>query len=104
MPVEVTSRLTGEWMTPRRRFLSALFRGHVDKVPACTLSSVMTVELMDMVDAPFPEAHLDAEMMAQADVITTWGANVHVKLPVTNTRGEPLFDAVRSLSRAASRW
>ena len=65
MPAEVTSKLTGEWMTPRRRFLSALFRGHVDKVPACTLSSVMTVELMDMVDAPFPEAHLDAEMMAR---------------------------------------
>src|SRR5262245_35993620 len=36
------------------------------------------------------------EMMAQADVITTWGATVHVKLPVTTTRGEPLFDAVRS--------
>jgi transaldolase len=40
------------------------------------------------------------EMTAQADVITTWGANVHVKLPVTTTRGEPLFEAVRSLSRA----
>jgi transaldolase len=38
------------------------------------------------------------EMVAQARVITTWGAHVHVKLPVTNTRGEPLFDAVRSLS------
>ena len=25
----------------------------------------MTVELMDIVDAPFPEAHLDAEMMAR---------------------------------------
>ena len=31
---EVTSKLQGEWMTPRRRFLSALFRGRVDKVPA----------------------------------------------------------------------
>ncbi len=40
------------------------------------------------------------EMVAQADVIATWGGNVHVKLPVTTTRGEPLFDAVRSLSRA----
>src|SRR5215510_11733319 len=40
------------------------------------------------------------EMIAQADVIATWGPNVHVKLPVTTTRGEPLFDAVRSLSRA----
>jgi transaldolase len=38
------------------------------------------------------------EMIAQARVITTWGKNVYVKLPVTTTRGEPLFDAVRSLS------
>jgi transaldolase len=40
------------------------------------------------------------EMVAQADLIATWGPNVYVKLPVTTTRGEPLFDAVRSLSRA----
>lgn len=39
------------------------------------------------------------EMVAQARVITTWGKNVHVKLPVTTTRGEALYDAVRSLSR-----
>src|SRR6187401_2585471 len=39
------------------------------------------------------------EMVAQARVIATWGKNVYVKLPVTNTRGEPLFDAVRTLSR-----
>jgi transaldolase len=39
------------------------------------------------------------EMVAQANVITTWGRNVHVKLPVTTTRGEPLFQAVRALSR-----
>ncbi|HLA21399.1 MAG TPA: transaldolase family protein [Pseudolabrys sp.] len=39
------------------------------------------------------------EMVAQARVITTWGKNVYVKLPVTDTRGEPLFEAVRSLSR-----
>jgi transaldolase len=38
------------------------------------------------------------EMVAQARVITAWGDNVYVKLPVTNTRGEPLFEAVRSLS------
>src|SRR6266403_6074066 len=35
------------------------------------------------------------EMVAQARVITTWGANVYVKLPVIRTRGEPLFQAVR---------
>ena len=39
------------------------------------------------------------EMVAQARVITTWGSNVHSKLPVTTTRGEPLFQAVRALSR-----
>jgi transaldolase len=37
-------------------------------------------------------------MVAQARVIHDWGENVYVKLPVTNTRGEPLFDAVRALS------
>ena len=64
-PAEITHPLRGEWMTPRRRFLSAMYRGHVDKVPACTLSSVVTVEMMDLVDASFPEAHLDAEKMAR---------------------------------------
>src|SRR5262245_54438574 len=38
-------------------------------------------------------------MVAQARVISTWGKNVYVKLPVTNTRGEGLYDAVRTLSR-----
>jgi transaldolase len=40
-----------------------------------------------------------AEIVAQARVIAGWGKNVYVKLPVTNTRGEPLFEAVRTLSR-----
>lgn len=39
------------------------------------------------------------EMTAQARLITTWGKNVYVKLPVTNTRGESLRDTVRGLSR-----
>ena len=39
------------------------------------------------------------EMVAQARAIATWGPNVYVKLPVTTTRGEPLYDAVRALSR-----
>ena len=38
------------------------------------------------------------EMVAQARVITAWGKNVYVKMPVTTTRNEPLFDVVRSLS------
>jgi transaldolase len=43
------------------------------------------------------------EMVAQARVIASWGANVHVKLPVTTSRGEPLFEAVRALSREGVR-
>jgi len=39
------------------------------------------------------------EMIAQARVISTWGPHVYVKLPVTTTRGEPLFPAVHGLSR-----
>jgi transaldolase len=39
------------------------------------------------------------EMVAQARVITTWGSNVYVKLPVTTTSGEALFDTVSMLSR-----
>lgn len=39
------------------------------------------------------------EMVAQGRVIASWGKNVYVKLPVSTTRNEPLFDAVRSLSR-----
>jgi transaldolase len=38
------------------------------------------------------------EMIAQARLIATWGANVYVKLPVMTTRGEWLYDAVRLLS------
>jgi transaldolase len=39
------------------------------------------------------------EMVAQARLIASWGKNVYAKLPVTTTRSEPLYDAVRSLSR-----
>lgn len=38
------------------------------------------------------------EMVAQARLISTWGSNVYVKLPVTTTRKEPLFEGVRALS------
>jgi transaldolase len=38
------------------------------------------------------------EMVAQARIIASWGKNVFVKLPVSTTRGEMLFDAVKHLS------
>jgi transaldolase len=56
--------------------------------------------------AAVPDRHISfevfsddiAEMVAQANVIAAWGRNVYVKLPVSTTRGEPLFEAVRALS------
>jgi transaldolase len=38
------------------------------------------------------------EMVAQARIIASWGRNVYAKLPVSNTRGDGLYDAVRTLS------
>ena len=40
------------------------------------------------------------EMERQAREIASWGDNVYVKIPITNTGGVPSFDLVRSLSRA----
>jgi transaldolase len=38
------------------------------------------------------------EMERQAREIATWGENVYVKIPVSNTRREPAYDLVHSLS------
>src|SRR5689334_3611751 len=38
------------------------------------------------------------EMDRQAREIATWGDNVYVKIPITNTRREPAYDLVRALS------
>jgi transaldolase len=40
------------------------------------------------------------EMERQARQIATWGRNVYVKIPVTNTRGEPSVELIRRLSAA----
>jgi transaldolase len=39
-----------------------------------------------------------AEMIRQGRLIASWGENVYVKIPVTNTRGESTADVVRELS------
>jgi transaldolase len=41
-----------------------------------------------------------AEMDRQAREIASWGDNVYVKIPVTNTRGQPSYELVKQLSRA----
>jgi transaldolase len=39
------------------------------------------------------------EMYRQAKTIASWGANVYVKIPITNTRREPSIDLVRRLTQ-----
>ncbi len=39
------------------------------------------------------------EMVRQARKIAAWASNVYVKIPVTNTRGEPTVRIIKSLSR-----
>jgi [methyl-Co(III) methanol-specific corrinoid protein]:coenzyme M methyltransferase len=52
-------------MTSRERVLAALAREPVDRTPICNPTSVATVELMDLVDAPFPNANREGELMAR---------------------------------------
>ena len=46
-----------EKMNSRDRVLAALSGGKVDRTPVCNPTNIATVELMDLVDAPFPEAN-----------------------------------------------
>ena len=52
-------------MTSRERVLAALERAPVDRTPVCNPTSIATVELMDLVNAPFPNANRDPELMAR---------------------------------------
>jgi MtaA/CmuA family methyltransferase len=52
-------------MTSRERVLAALALQPVDRTPVINPTSVATVELMDLVDAPFPNANREPELMAR---------------------------------------
>jgi [methyl-Co(III) methanol-specific corrinoid protein]:coenzyme M methyltransferase len=52
-------------MTSRERVLAAFKLEPVDRTPVCNPTSVATVELMDLVDAPFPDANREPELMAR---------------------------------------
>ena len=52
-------------MTPKRRFISGLLGGRVDRPPVGSVTSVANVEQMEMTGAYFPDVHLDGEKMAR---------------------------------------
>ena len=63
----------------------------------------------DLVKA-IPDRHISfevfsddiAEMERQANLIKTWGKNVYVKIPVSNTKGETTYAMIRRLSEAGT--
>ncbi len=52
-------------MTPKRRYLSALLGGRVDRTPVGVVTSVANVEQMEITGAYFPDVHLDGVAMAR---------------------------------------
>lgn len=54
-----------ETMKPRDRVLNALMGKPVDRPPISNPTNVATVELMDLVNAPFPDACRDPELNAR---------------------------------------
>ena len=54
-----------ETMNPKERCLNALSGLKVDRPPILNPTNVATVELMDLVDAPFPDACRDPELNAR---------------------------------------
>ncbi len=52
-------------MTPKRRFLSGILGGRVDCTPVGSVTSVATLEQMEITGAFFPDVHLDGEKMAR---------------------------------------
>ena len=52
-------------MSKKERVLAALNKQDVDRTPVANPTSVATVEMMDLVDAPFPEACRSAELNAK---------------------------------------
>jgi MtaA/CmuA family methyltransferase len=57
--------MTVATMTSRERVLAALRREPVDRTPLVNPTSLATVELMDLVDSPFPDANREPELMAR---------------------------------------
>ena len=54
-----------ETMTSKERVMNALAGLPVDRTPVANPTNVSTVELMDLVDAPFPDACRDSELAAR---------------------------------------
>ena len=72
------------------RDYEAFARGLLDVIPGYPISFEVFADDND-------------EMLRQARKIATWGENVYVKIPVTNTKRETTAPVIRALTRAGTR-
>ena len=63
--LETSIAFSRSTMSPKRRFLTALLGGKPDRLPVGNVVSVATLDQMQIVDAWFPEAHSNPEIMAR---------------------------------------
>lgn len=75
-------------LSPKRRFLTALFGGKPDRVPVGNVVSVITTELMREAEAWFPQAHLDAKLMARLAATSHTILNYDTVMPVFSVTQE----------------
>jgi uroporphyrinogen-III decarboxylase len=66
-------------MTPKRRFLSAILSGRVDRPAGASVTSVANLEQMALTGAYFPDVHPDGQKMARlaAGATTILGYDAH---------------------------
>ena len=75
-------------MSPKRRFLTAMLGGAVDRVPVGNVVSVITVEVMEIAQAWFPEAHLNSEAMAQLATVSYEVLRYDTVMPIASVTQE----------------
>jgi [methyl-Co(III) methanol-specific corrinoid protein]:coenzyme M methyltransferase len=69
-------------MTPRERVLAAIDRKELDRPPVACFTQIATMDVMDSVNIHWPEAHTNAQMMADlaAAPYKVWGVE-NARLP-----------------------
>lgn len=69
-------------MNFKERYMRAMYREPVDRVPAASVVTAVTVSMMDKIGVHWPDAHRDADRLAAlAESVYTLGGIESIKLP-----------------------
>lgn len=71
-----------EYMSPKQRFISAIYGGRMDRPSLGTVTSLANTEAMDRCGAAFPGAHLDPAAMAELAAYCSLEAGFDMLFPV----------------------